>query len=120
MFNKYFWISTLERAVKTFAQAVLLVFTGDTLYNIINVNWPEALGLGATGALISVLTSVVSSTVGEKNSPSLVSGQEEQKVVEKIEEGEPVGDPAKVVDPTVVNNISGEFTPPVGFIVEGK
>jgi hypothetical protein len=98
MFTKIFWLGTLERAVKTFAQALLLVFVGDNAYNVISVNWPESLALAATGALISVLTSLVSSRIGEKNSPSLVATQEEEAVVEKIEAGEPVGDPPVVVE----------------------
>lgn len=103
MFTKVFWLNTAERAIKTFAQALLLVFVGDSAYNVISVNWPESLGLAATGALISVLTSLVSSTVGPKDSPSLVGGQIEQGVVDKIESGEPVGDPPVIVEaPTVV------------------
>lgn len=114
MFSKIFWISAAERAFKTFAQALLLVFVGDSAYNVINVNWPESLGLAATGALISVLTSIVSSRVGEKDSPSLVATQQEQAVVEKIEAGKPVGDPPKVVDPANVQ--VAEFGEPVGVI----
>lgn len=72
MNTKTFWLRTLERAVKTFAQSLLVVFLGDTAYNVISVNWPEALGLAATGALLSVLTSVASSQWGDKHSPSLV------------------------------------------------
>jgi len=97
MFTKFFLIRTAERAIKTFAQSLALVFLGDGAYNVISVNWPEALGLAATGALLSVLTSIASTTVGASDSPSLVESKTEEQVLERAEEGQPVGDPARVV-----------------------
>lgn len=97
--DKFFWIRTSERAVKTFAQSLALVFLGDQAYNVISVNWPQALGLAATGALLSVLTSIGSTTVGDSNSPSLVENVVEEQIAEKVESGEPVGDPERVVEP---------------------
>lgn len=113
MFSKIFWLGTAERAIKTFAQALLLVFVGDSAYNVISVNWPESLGLAATGALISILTSIVSSRIGDHNSPSLVADQQEQAVVEKIEAGEPVGDPAVIVEPESIVYADAQEAPEV-------
>lgn len=97
--SKLFWVRTTERAVKTFAQSLALVFLGDQAYDVISVDWASALGLAATGALLSVLTSIGSTAVGESDSPSLVEKKVEEGVVQKIEAGEPVGDPEKVVTP---------------------
>lgn len=70
MKSKEFWTDTAERAVKTFAQSLLAVFTAGV--TIISVDWREALAIGATAALVSVLTSVASTSNGDKDSPSLV------------------------------------------------
>lgn len=58
-----FWSATLERAVKTFCQAVLGVI-GVAGVTPLDVDWKEALLVGAFGALASVLSSVVSAPVG--------------------------------------------------------
>ena len=108
MFSKIFWISAFERMIKVFANGLLTVFVGDKAYNILSVNWPEALAIAATASLISLLMSIASSQVGNKNSPSLVSGQEEQATVEKIEAGEPVGDPEVIVEPEAIVPVEEE------------
>jgi len=71
MFAKLFWISTLERAVKTFAQAVAaLLMAGG--FGLIDAPWLDALSAGGMAALLSVLTSVGSATWGpQKGTPSL-------------------------------------------------
>lgn len=59
MFTLAFWKAAVERAVKSAAQTlVLLIGTGAV--GITALNWPELLGLTATAALLSVLTSIVS------------------------------------------------------------
>lgn len=115
--NKLFWLRTAERAIKTFAQSLALVFLGDSAYNVINVNWPESLGLAATGALLSVLTSVGSSTVGVKTSPSLIEKKVEEQVVERAEAGRPVGDPPRVLH---TDAAPSNIVAPPGFILESK
>lgn len=70
MKSKEFWTDTAERAVKTFAQSLLAVFTAGV--TIISVDWKEAMAIGATAALVSVLTSVASTSNGDKGSASLV------------------------------------------------
>lgn len=45
------------RAVRTFAQAMLAA-VGTTAVGITSVNWADAVSVGATAAIISVLTSL--------------------------------------------------------------
>jgi len=69
MLNKDFWVATLERAVMAFAGA-LVAAIGTNAVSIININWEQALGLSATVALVTVLTSIASSGFG-KAGPAL-------------------------------------------------
>lgn len=69
--TKAFVKDMLERAVKTFAQALLAVLTIATTLN--EVDWGYALSTSTLSALISVLTSVISSDFGDHNSASLVN-----------------------------------------------
>lgn len=71
MRSKQFWLDTAERAVKTLAQSLLAVFAAGV--TIISVDWKETLAIGATAALVSVLTSVASVGKGERESASLVN-----------------------------------------------
>ena len=70
MFDQRFWIATAERAIKTFAQA-LIALIGTQMVNIVNLDWPQMLGASATAALVSVLTSIVSANFGPNPGPSL-------------------------------------------------
>ena len=54
--SRTFWTGVLERAVKTFAQALLAVLTTGTV--VWDLDWVQALGIAGTAVLISVLTSV--------------------------------------------------------------
>jgi len=71
MFNKEFGLAVLERALKTFAQALIAVFAIGSV-TVLDVNWNQALAVSGTAALISVLTSIVSANVGNYG-PSLVN-----------------------------------------------
>ncbi|GFK19259.1 holin [Corynebacterium glutamicum] len=70
MRSRQFWEDTAERAIKTFAQALLGVFVAGV--TIMSVSWVDALAVGATAALVSVLTSVASAGSGDHESASLV------------------------------------------------
>ena len=73
MFTKKFWIEASERALKTFAQFILVLGTADT-FNIFTVDWQTNLGLALGGALVSYATSIVSAGIGpNKDNPSLVN-----------------------------------------------
>lgn len=71
MRSRQFWEDTAERSLKTFAQALLGVFVAGV--TIMSVDWVDALAIGATAALVSVLTSVASAGARDPESASLVA-----------------------------------------------
>ena len=77
--TKDFWEQTLERAIKTFAQTVIAA-VGVTAVAIDQVPWRVVLLTAATATVLSVLTSIASSGIGDpKNiyqveNPNIVLG----------------------------------------------
>ena len=71
MRSKAFWIDAGERAVRTFAQALIGAITAGLVVTDAAA-WGEALLASAVAALISLLTSVAASGVGDPVSPSLL------------------------------------------------
>lgn len=71
MFTCLFWRFAFERAVKTFAQTVTALFSASGI-GLLNAPWIEVLSVAGMTALLSVLTSIASERVGERESPSLV------------------------------------------------
>lgn len=69
-----FWRASGERAIKTFAQALAATLSVSGLTSM-SVGWQQALATAGLAALLSLLTSVGSSTVGSSGSPSLIVGQ---------------------------------------------
>lgn len=63
-------MDVFERAVKTFAQALLACFVGNV--TILNADWAQTLAVAGTAALISVLTSLATATFSGTDSPSMV------------------------------------------------
>ena len=78
--EKLFWIAAGERAVKTFAQALVAVFAAGV--TILDVDWQQTVAIAATAALVSLLTSIASVRVGPFEGPSLV----DEAVVEPVYE----------------------------------
>lgn len=78
--EKLFWVAAGERAVKTFAQALVAVFAAGV--TILDVDWQQTLAIAATAAVVSLLTSVASVRVGPFEGPSLV----DEAVVEPVYE----------------------------------
>lgn len=70
MFTVLFWKDTFERAVKTFAQALLALFLVAPNTPLLAFDWPSALGLAGTAVVISFLTSVISG-VATKNTSTV-------------------------------------------------
>ncbi|MGI5216270.1 holin [Nocardia sp. CA-290969] len=68
-----FWKATGERVVKTFAQALLASITVGSA--ITDIDWATAASIAATAAAVALLTSILSSGVGDPESPSL-TGEE--------------------------------------------
>lgn len=72
MFTARFWLLAVERAVKSSAQALLLLWGGDAAFDVWDADWRMAAGVAAGAAVLSLLTSVVSTSTGDPSSPSLV------------------------------------------------
>lgn len=72
MFTGKFWKAAAERAAKSSAQALLILWGGDAVFSAWDADWPAAAGVAAGAAVLSVLTSVVSAAGGDPDSPSLV------------------------------------------------
>jgi hypothetical protein len=66
-----FWKQAAERAAKSAAQAVIGLLPLDH-FNALDFSWPLAGGVALGAAVLSVLTSIVTSGVGPKNDPSMV------------------------------------------------
>lgn len=65
MWTKAFWLATLERAVKSAAQGVVVFWAiGDGLLNLWTVDAKETLGVAAGMAVLSLITSVASGKAG--------------------------------------------------------
>jgi hypothetical protein len=73
MSNPGFWTGALDRALKSFAQALLLLLGADG-FNLFEVELLPALGVAAGALVLSLLTSIVSAPVGEDGTTSLLRG----------------------------------------------
>jgi hypothetical protein len=71
MRTKEFWINTAERAVRTFAQALVAALAAGFVFTD-GAAWAEALLTAVVAALASVLTSIAATGVGDPDSPSLL------------------------------------------------
>ena len=76
-----FWANAAERAVRTFAQALVAVMVAGFVFTDAAA-WGEALLSAAVAALISLLTSVAASGVGDAESPSLLPTAQQPEPVD--------------------------------------
>jgi len=74
MLTTAFWIGAIDRAVKSFAQALLLLWGADAAFNIVEVDIKGALGVAAGAVVLSLLTSLVSAPIGEVGTTSFLPG----------------------------------------------
>ena len=72
LFTATFWLDALERAVKTAAQT-MLALVGVNVTDVASLNWQEMAITTAVSTGLSVLTSIVSSGIGEPGTASLLN-----------------------------------------------
>lgn len=75
LLSKLFWLDAVERALKTFAQtavALITVAAPMTDTSLLDINYAPIILTGIVAALISILTSLASASVGSEDSASLV------------------------------------------------
>lgn len=65
-----FWKDAAERAVKTAAQAVLVLWGGE-LVSAWDISWSTTVGVAVGGAVVSLLTSIASVPFGDGQSASV-------------------------------------------------
>lgn len=74
MFTKAFWLGTADRSVKSAAQALILLWGGDTVFNLFTISPVASLGVAGGAAALSLLTSLVSAPFGDGGSSSFLPG----------------------------------------------
>ena len=84
MMTRAFWLSTLERLLKTVAQ-VLLGLLASSSTGLLDLDWRAVLATTATAAAASLLTSILSAGIGPTGSPSLVAEPEGRHAAKRPE-----------------------------------
>jgi len=82
MMTKVFWLSTLERLLKTVAQVLLGLLASSTT-GLLDLDWRAVLATTTTAAAASVLTSIMSAGIGPAGSPSLVAESDGRHAAKK-------------------------------------
>jgi hypothetical protein len=72
MLTAQFWAGATDRAVKSFAQSLILLWTADAGFNVLEIAIGPTFGVAAGAAALSLLTSIVSAPVGDRGSTSLI------------------------------------------------
>jgi hypothetical protein len=72
MLTAAFWRGAADRAVKSSAQTLLLLWSADAGFNVLQVEPLPAAGVALGAAVLSLLTSIVSAPVGDQGTTSLL------------------------------------------------
>jgi len=72
MLTAQFWAGATDRAVKSFAQSLILLWTADAGFNVLEIAIGPTFGVAAGAAALSLLTSIVSAPVGDRGSTSII------------------------------------------------
>lgn len=72
MFTKLFWKDAVERAIKTVAQTLVTLFLASgEVFNLLVVDWKQALGVASGAGLLSILMSIGSAAKAGTDTASL-------------------------------------------------
>lgn len=74
MLTAAFWTGAVDRALKSAAQALILLWAASSGFNVLTVDWPTSLGLAGGAAALSLLTSIASGAIGDKGTTSALPG----------------------------------------------
>lgn len=69
-----FWAGAFDRAIKSFAQMLLVLWGASDVFNIFDVNWVQSLGVAAGALVISLLTSIISAPIGDRGTTAVLPG----------------------------------------------
>lgn len=72
MFTWRFWRESLERGIKSGAQAVILALGASQGLDLFEMDFLLLVGAAGAGTLLSVLTSLTTVSVGASDSPSAI------------------------------------------------
>lgn len=72
MFTREFWKKATERAVKSAAQAAVLGIGTAASFDAVHADWAYLGSVSLGGAVLSYLTSLITSGTGPDNDPSAV------------------------------------------------
>lgn len=72
MFTRTFWAKATERAAKTAAQAVALAIGSAASFDAVHADWEYLGSMALGGAVLSYLTSIITSGAGPDEDPSAV------------------------------------------------
>lgn len=89
MFTLAFWRAVLERAVKTCAQSLAALLVADGT-DLLTTDWGGRLSVAGMASVVSVLTSLASSQLGDAG-PSLAGETLTEVVAAKVEPASPTG-----------------------------
>lgn len=73
-FTAAFWKGAADRAIKSVAQSLLLLWGADAGLDLLHVDWRGALAYAGGAAVLSLVTSVLSSKSGDPGTTSMISG----------------------------------------------
>lgn len=68
-----FLLELVERAVKTFAQTAVSVLTVGATTDLLSAPWVGAFSAAGFAAILSIMTSIASAQLGDRDTPSLVN-----------------------------------------------
>lgn len=73
MWGTAFWIGATDRIIKSVAQTLVLLYTGQQ-FNLLGIDWKATVGLAGGAAVLSLLTSLASAPAGTPGTTSFLPG----------------------------------------------